>query len=250
MFDFSGKVVLVTGGSRGIGSEICRKFAGQGATVIVNYNASAGPAEELVTALKNSHPGNHRSIQFNVSDPDETTLAIEGLIKEYKRIDVLVANAGISIDGLLTRINVGDADKLWKTNVMGSIVPAKAVMKQMMKQKYGRIVFMGSVVGDMGNIGQTLYSATKGALSSATKSIAKECASRGITVNIVAPGFIETEMTGEMSEEMKEHMLNNIPVGRIGSTSDIAAGVLYLSSSEAGYITGQTLRINGGLYME
>jgi len=133
---------------------------------------------------------------------------------------------------------------------MGSIVPAKSVMKQMMKQKYGRIIFMGSVVGDMGNVGQTLYSATKGALASATKSIAKEAASRGVTVNIVAPGFIETEMTGEMSPEMRETMLNGIPVGRIGSTSDIAAGVLFLASSEAGYVTGQTLRINGGLYME
>lgn len=250
MFDFSNKIVLVTGGSRGIGSEICRKFAERGATVLVNYNASSRSAEELVFSLKSSYPGNHRTVQFNVSDPEETTLAIDGLIREYKRIDVLVANAGISIDGLLTRISMEDADKLWKTNVMGSIVPAKAVMKQMMKQKYGRIVFMGSVVGDMGNVGQTLYSATKGALSSATKSIAKEGASRGITVNIINPGYIETEMTDKLNEEIKEHMLNNIPVGRIGSTSDIAAGVLFLSSAEAGYITGQTLRINGGLYME
>ena len=250
MFDFSGKVVLVTGGSRGIGAEICRKFAIAGANVIVNYNSSPGHANDLVNWMNENYPGNHKAIQFNVSDPSETALAIENLIKEYKRIDVLVANAGISIDGLLTRIDLNDANKLWNTNVMGSIVPAKCVMKQMMKQKYGRIVFMGSVVGDMGNIGQTLYSATKGALGSATKSIAKECASRGVTVNIVSPGFIETEMTGEMSDEMKEVMLGNIPVGRIGNTSDIAAGVLYLSSSEAGYITGQTLRINGGLYME
>ena len=250
MFDFSGKVVLVTGGSRGIGAEICRRFAAQGAHVIVNYNASSGAAESLVQSLQESNPGNHKAIRFNVSDPDETSLAIEGLIKEYKRIDVLVANAGISIDGLLTRISMDDANKLWATNVMGSIVPAKSVMKQMMKQKYGRIIFMGSVVGDMGNVGQTLYSATKGALASATKSIAKEAASRGVTVNIVAPGFIETEMTGEMSQEMRETMLNGIPVGRIGNTSDIAAGVLFLASSEAGYVTGQTLRINGGLYME
>lgn len=250
MFNFKDKVVLVTGGSRGIGSEICRKFASLGATVIVNYNASSKAATELVAELTEKYPANHKAIQFNVSDSNETSLAIESIIKEYKRLDVLVANAGISIDGLLNRINNDDANKLWSTNVMGSVIPAKAVIKQMMRQKHGRIIFMGSVVGDMGNVGQTLYSATKGAVASASKSIAREYASRGITVNIVSPGFIETDMTHEMSEEMKQYMLNQIPVGRIGSTSDIAAGVIYLASDEAGYITGQTLRINGGLYME
>ncbi len=250
MFNFKDKVVLVTGGSRGIGSEICRKFASLGANVIVNYNASSKSANDLVNELNEKHPGNHRAVQFNVSDSGETSIAIENLIKEYKRLDVLVANAGISIDGLLMRLNTDDANKLWMTNVMGSIIPAKAVIKQMMKQKHGRIIFMGSVVGDMGNVGQTMYSATKGAVSSASKSIAREFANRGITVNIVSPGFIETDMTHEMSEEMKKYMLEQIPIGRIGSTEDIAAGVIYLASDEAGYVTGQTLRINGGLYME
>lgn len=250
MFNFKDRVVLVTGGSRGIGSEICRKFASLGANVIVNYNASSKSANDLVDELKEKYPGNHKAVQFNVSEPQETSFAIENIIKEYKRLDVLVANAGISIDGLLMRLNTDDASKLWSTNVMGSIVPAKSVIKQMMKQKYGRIIFMGSVVGDMGNVGQTLYSATKGAVASASKSIAREFANRGITVNVVSPGFIETDMTHEMSEEMKQYMLNQIPVGRIGSTQDIAAGVIYLASEEAGYVTGQTLRINGGLYME
>ena len=250
MFNFKDKVVLVTGGSRGIGAEICRKFAELGATVIVNYNASSKAAIDLVENMNEKNPGNHKAVQFNVSDPSETSTAIDSLIKEYKRLDILVANAGISIDGLLLRLNTEDANKLWTTNVMGSIVPAKAVMKQMMKQKNGRIIFMGSVIGDMGNVGQTMYSATKGAVGSAAKSIARECASRGITVNVVSPGFIETDMTHEMSEEMKQYTLNQIPVGRIGSTQDIAAGVIYLASDEASYITGQTLRINGGLYME
>lgn len=250
MFNFKDKVVLVTGGSRGIGSEICKKFAELGATVLVNYNASAKSATDLADDLTEKYPANHKAVQFNVSDPSETSTAIESLIKEYKRLDVLVANAGISIDGLLMRLNTEDANKLWNTNVLGSIVPAKAVIKQMMKQKHGRIIFMGSVVGDMGNVGQTAYAATKGAVSSAAKSIAREFANRGITVNVVAPGFIETDMTHEMSEEMKQYMLQQIPVGRIGSTSDIAAGVVYLASDEAGYVTGQTLRINGGLYME
>lgn len=250
MFDFKDKVVLVTGGSRGIGSEICRKFASLGATVLVNYNASAKSANDLVSELTDKFPANHRAVQFNVSDTAETTAAIEMLIKEYKRLDVLVANAGISIDGLLMRLNTDDANKLWNTNVLGSVVPAKAVIKQMMKQKHGRIIFMGSVVGDMGNVGQTLYSATKGAVASAAKSIAREFANRGITVNCIAPGFIETDMTHEMSEEVKAYMLQQIPVGRIGSTKDIAAGVIYLASDEASYVTGQTLRINGGLYME
>jgi 3-oxoacyl-[acyl-carrier protein] reductase len=250
MFNFKDKVVLVTGGSRGIGSEICRKFASLGATVLVNYNASSKSANDLVNELNEKNPANHKAVQFNVSDPGETSVAIENLIKEYKRLDILVANAGISIDGLLMRLNMDDANKLWSTNVMGSIIPAKAVIKQMMKQKHGRIIFMGSVVGDMGNVGQTMYSATKGAVASASKSIAREFANRGITVNIVAPGFIETDMTHEMSDEMKQYMLNQIPVGRIGSTEDIAAGVIYLASDEAGYVTGQTLRINGGLYME
>ena len=250
MFNFKDKVVLVTGGSRGIGSEICRKFASLGAIVLVNYNASSKSANDLVNELNEKYPANHKAIQFNVSDPGETSVVIESLIKEYKRLDVLVANAGISIDGLLMRLNTEDANKLWSTNVMGSIVPAKAVIKQMMKQKYGRIIFMGSVVGDMGNVGQTMYSATKGAVASAAKSIAREFANRGITVNVVSPGFIETDMTHEMSDEMKQYMMNQIPVGRIGSTEDIAAGVIYLASEEAGYVTGQTLRINGGLYME
>lgn len=250
MFNFKDKVVLVTGGSRGIGSEICRKFASLGATVLVNYNASSKSANDLVSELTEKYPANHKAVQFNVSDPGETSSAIESLIKEYKRLDVLVANAGISIDGLLMRLNTDDANKLWNTNVLGSVVPAKAVIKQMMKQKHGRIIFMGSVIGDMGNVGQTMYSATKGAVASAAKSIAREVANRGITVNVVAPGFIETDMTHEMSDEMKQFTLNNIPVGRIGSTEDIAAGVVYLASDEAGYITGQTLRINGGLYME
>lgn len=250
MFNFKDKVVLVTGGSRGIGSEICRKFASLGAHVIVNYNASSKSANDLVNELSEKYPGNHKAIQFNVSEPTETSSAIESLIKEYKRLDILVSNAGISIDGLLMRLNTDDANKLWMTNVMGSIVPAKAVIKQMMKQKHGRIIFMGSVVGDMGNVGQTMYSATKGAVASAAKSIAREFANRGITVNVVSPGFIETDMTHEMSDEMKKYMLDQIPVGRIGSTEDIAAGVVYLASDEAGYITGQTLRINGGLYME
>jgi 3-oxoacyl-[acyl-carrier protein] reductase len=232
MFNFKDRVVLVTGGSRGIGSEICRKFASLGATVIVNYNASSKSANDLVQELNEKYPGNYKAIQFNVSEPQETSFAIDNIIKEYKRLDVLVANAGISIDGLLMRLNTDDANKLWATNVMGSIIPAK------------------SVVGDMGNVGQTMYSATKGAVASASKSIAREFANRGITVNTVSPGFIETDMTHEMSEEMKQYMMNQIPIGRIGSTEDIAAGVIYLASEEAGYVTGQTLRINGGLYME
>lgn len=250
MFNLTGKIALVTGGSRGIGSEICRKLASMGATLIVNYNSSSASAEKLVTELIELYPAKHCAVKFNVSDPIETTTTIENLIKEYKRIDILIANAGISIDGLLLRLNTDDASKLWNTNVMGSIIPTKAVMKQMMKQKHGRIVFMGSVVGDMGNAGQTIYSATKAALGGATKSIAREYANRGITVNVINPGFIQTDMTSEMSEEAKQYITGQIPVGYIGVPEDIAAGVVYLVSDEAKYVTGQTLRINGGLYME
>jgi len=249
MFNLTGKVALVTGGSRGIGSEICVALASAGAKVIVNYNSSPGAAEAVVERIKSS--GGDASLKrFNVADTSETEGAIKDIISENIRIDILVANAGIAIDSLFLRLNTDDVNKMWDVNVMGSIVPAKAVMKQMMKQKHGRIIFMGSVVGDMGNAGQTAYSATKAALGGAAKSLAKEYGSRGITVNMINPGFIDTDMTGQMTPEARELVSSQIPVGYIGRPEDIAAGVLYLSSDEARYVTGQTLRINGGLYME
>lgn len=249
MFNLKDKVALITGGSRGIGSEICATLAAAGANVIVNYNSSPAAAETVVSNIKNSG-GNATLKKFNVANITETEGAIKEIISENGRIDILVANAGISIDSLFLRLNSDDVSKMWDVNVMGSIIPAKAVMKQMMKQKHGRIIFMGSVVGDMGNVGQTGYSATKAALGGAAKSLAKEYGSRGITVNMINPGFIETDMTGEMSQEARDLVSSQIPVGYIGAPKDIAAGVLYLSSDEARYITGQTLRINGGLYME
>jgi 3-oxoacyl-[acyl-carrier protein] reductase len=162
---------------------------------------------------------------------------------------VLVASAGISIDGLLLRLKDEDLEKLFATNVRGSIACARACSRSMMRSRWGRIVFMSSVVGEMGNVGQTAYSASKAALIGAAKSIAREYASRNLTVNVVAPGYIDTDMTSGMTPEMKEQLARLIPLGRTGAARDIASACVYLASDEAGYVTGQVLRVNGGMHM-
>jgi 3-oxoacyl-[acyl-carrier protein] reductase len=248
MFRLDGKVALVTGGSRGIGRACCELLAKQGATVIVNYVKGEAAAKEVADAIV-AAGGKAETVGFDVADSAATEKAIEEIIKRQGKLDVLVANAGISIDGLLLRLKDEDLERLWTTNVRGSIVCARAATRSMMRSKAGRIVFMSSVVGEMGNVGQTAYAATKAALIGAAKSIAREYASRNITVNVVAPGYIETDMTGTMADAMKEQLLKVIPLGRIGAARDIAAACAYLASDEAGYVTGQVLRVNGGMYV-
>ncbi len=248
MFRLDGKVALVTGGSRGIGRACCEALAESGATVIINYVKGEQAARECAEAITQKG-GKAEVVAFDVADTAATELAMEAIIKKHGKLDVLIANAGIAIDGLLLRLKDEDMDKLWNTNVRGAIQCARIASKSMMRAKTGRIIFMSSVVAEMGNAGQTAYAATKAAVIGAAKSIAREYASRNITVNVVAPGFIETDMTGSMNEQAREGVLKVIPLGRIGSARDIAAACVYLASDEAAYVTGQVLRVNGGMYV-
>jgi 3-oxoacyl-[acyl-carrier protein] reductase len=248
MFRLDGKVALVTGGSRGIGRACCEVLAEQGATVIVNYVKGEAAAREVADAIAQKG-GKAEVAGFDVADTKATEDAIEALVKKHGRLDVLVANAGIAIDGLLLRLKDEELTKLFDTNVRGAITCAKASMRTMMRAKTGRIVFMSSVVGEMGNVGQTAYAATKAALLGVTKSLAREYASRNVTVNAVAPGFIDTDMTSTMTPEMKETIAKMIPLGRTGSAREVAAAVAFLASDEAAYVTGQCLRVNGGMYV-
>jgi len=248
MFRLDGKVALVTGGSRGIGKACCEALAEQGATVVVNYVKGETAAREVAEAIK-SRGGKADIAGFDVADSKAVDAGIESIVKQQGRLDVLVANAGISIDALLLRLKDEDLDKLFATNVRGAIACARAASRSMMRARTGRIVFMSSVVGEMGNVGQTAYAATKAALIGAAKSIAREYSSRNVTANVVAPGFVDTDMTATMTAEMKEQMLKVVPLARVGTAREIAAACVYLASDEAGYVTGQVLRVNGGMYV-
>lgn len=248
MCHVAGRVALVTGASRGIGRACAEALAEQGATVIVNYVKGESAAREVADAIT-AKGGKAEISGFDVADSKAVDTAVDDIAKRHGKIDILVANAGISIDGLLLRLKDDDLDKLWATNVRGAIACARACSRGMMRARWGRIVFMGSVVGEMGNVGQTGYAATKAALMGAAKSIAREYASRNVTCNVVAPGYIDTDMTATMTPEMKEQLGKIIPLGRTGSAKDVAAACLYLASEEAGYVTGQVLSVNGGMHM-
>jgi 3-oxoacyl-[acyl-carrier protein] reductase len=248
MFQLNGKVALVTGGSRGIGRACCEALAEHGATVIVNYVKGEAQAREVADAIV-AKGGKAEIAGFDVADGKAAEAAIEEIAKRHGRLDVLIANAGIAIDGLLLRLKEEDVDRLFQINVKGSLACAKAATKIMMRAKTGRVVFLSSVVGEMGNVGQTAYAATKAAVVGAAKSIAREFASRNITVNAVAPGFIETDMTHGMTDQMKEQLHKMIPLGRTGTAREVAAACVFLASDEASYVTGQVLRVNGGMYV-
>jgi 3-oxoacyl-[acyl-carrier protein] reductase len=248
MFRLDGKIALVTGGSRGIGRACCVALAQQGATVVVNFVSGETSAREVAAEIV-SKGGTADVAGFDVADSKAVENAVDAIVKRHGRVDVLIANAGLSIDGLLLRMKDEDFDKLVATNVRGAIACARACSRSMMRARWGRIVFMSSVVGEMGNVGQTAYAATKAALLGAAKSIAREYASRSVTANVVAPGYIDTDMTSNMTPEMKEQLVKIVPLGRTGKPSDVAAACAYLASDEAGYVTGQVLRVNGGMYV-
>ncbi len=248
MFRLDQKVAIVTGGSRGIGRACALALASQGAKVIVNYVRGAEEAQKTVQAIE-AAGGAAEAACFDVSDMAATEAAIAEIGKKHGRLDVLVANAGIAIDNLVLRVKDEDLDRLFAVNVKGSIAAAKAAIKIMMRAKSGRVIFLSSIVGEMGNAGQTGYAATKAAVLGVTKSLAREYASRSITVNAVAPGFIDTEMTESINAQMKEQMLKSIPLGRTGRAEEVAACVTFLSSDEASYVTGEVLRVNGGMLM-
>lgn len=248
MFRLDRKIALVTGGSRGIGRACSEALAAQGATVIVNYVRGEEAAAQVVAAIA-AKGGAAEAIGFDVADSKAVDIAIDDVVRRHGKIDVLVANAGISIDALLLRLKDDDLERLWATNVRGAIACARTISRSMMRGRWGRIIFMSSVVGEMGNAGQTAYAATKAAVIGAARSIARELASRNVTANVVAPGYIDTDMTATMSPEHKEQLLKVVPLGRVGAAVDVAAACVYLASEEAGYVTGQVLRVNGGMYV-
>jgi 3-oxoacyl-[acyl-carrier protein] reductase len=248
MFRLEGRVALVTGGSRGIGRACCEALAAQGATVVVNYVRGETLAREIAESIA-AKGGVADVAGFDVCDSKAVDVAVEGIVKRHGKVDILVANAGIAIDGLLLRLKDEDLEKLWASNVRGAIACARAASRSMMRSRWGRIVFMSSVVGEMGNAGQTAYAATKAALIGAAKSIAREYGSRKVTANVVAPGYIDTDMTATMTPEQKQELITLVPLGRTGTPADVAAACVYLASEEAGYVTGQVLRVNGGMYV-
>ena len=243
-----GKIALVTGASRGIGRQIALKLAGQGAFVIVNYNGSAAKAEETVKEIE-AAGGRAEAVQCNVSDFEACGQMFTDVVAKHGRLDILVNNAGITRDNLLMKMSEEDFDAVISTNLKGVFNCVKHISRQMLKQRAGRIINISSVSGVLGNAGQANYCAAKAGVIGLTKSAARELASRGITVNAVAPGFITTEMTDVLSDSVKAAATEQIPMKHFGSTEDIAAAVAFLASDEAGYITGQVLSVDGGMAM-
>ncbi len=248
MTDFKNRVAIVTGGSRGIGRAIALELGRSGATVIVNYNRSAAAAEQVVAAITEAG-GVGAAVQADVSDPEQAEALIKYAKDNYDKIDVLVNNAGVTRDNLIARMKVDDFDTVMNTNLRSAWVLSKAASRLMMRARYGRIINMTSVSGIAGQAGQTNYSASKAGLIGLTKSLAREVATRGVTVNAVAPGFIETDMTKDLPQDVAEQVNAQIPLGRWGSVDDIAYAVAFLASERAGYITGAVLSVDGGLVM-
>lgn len=243
-----GKVALVTGGSRGIGKQVCLRLAAMGAKVGINYVSNASAAEQTKAEIEQAG-GSAFLAPFDVSDSSAVQKAVKEIIGTHEAIDILVNNAGITRDGLMARMKDGDWDQVLNTNLKSAFICSKAAMKTMMKKRWGRIVNMTSVIGFLGNAGQVNYAAAKAGMVGLTKSMARELASRGVTVNCVAPGYIVTDMTSELSEEIQEAIKAQIPLGTLGQAKDVAAAVAYLASPDSGYVTGQTLHVNGGMYM-
>lgn len=243
------KRALVTGGSRGIGRAVCLALAARGMRVAVNYAGNAAAAEEVVQACLRRGAPDAFAVQADVSDTEQARALVAAVTERWGGVDVLVNNAGITRDGLLMRMSEQDFDAVLATNLKGAFACMQAVMRPMMKQRWGRIVNLSSVVGLRGNLGQANYAASKAGLIGMSKSAAKELASRGITVNCVAPGFIETDMTAVLPESVRTALLGQIPLARLGAAEEVAAAVAFLASPEAAYITGQVLCVDGGMAM-
>ena len=244
----AGKVAVVTGGSRGIGRAICLRLAKMGAKVVINYVSRPEAAEETRAQVE-ALGGECVVVKFDVADTSGVQEAFKQITTESGRIDILVCNAGITRDGLLLKMKEEDWDQVMAVNLKGAFNCIKAGCRPMMKQRWGRIIIITSVVGFAGNAGQANYSAAKAGLVGLTRSTARELASRSITVNCVAPGYIDTEMTSVLPETVKEKILAEIPLSSLGTPEDIAGAVTYLASDDARYVTGQAIHVNGGMFM-
>lgn len=246
--ELSGKTALVTGAGRGIGAAIAKKLADKGATVIINYSGNDKAAQETLDDI--AADGNKAEIyKCNVADYEEVEQMIQYVVQKYKKIDILINNAGITRDGLIMRMSEKDFDDVIDVNLKGTFNCIRHVARQMIKQRCGRIVNMSSVVGIAGNAGQVNYAASKAGVIGITKSAAKELAARGITVNAIAPGYIDTDMTRVLSDDIKDGIVSQIPLKRMGQVSDIADAAVFLVSDRASYITGQVLSVDGGMNM-
>lgn len=246
--NLSGKTAIVTGGSRGIGRAIVEVLAARGANVAFTYNSNEAAANEVVAAI-DSRGGKVSAYKVDVALGHDVQTLIDGVIREHSTIDILVNNAGVTKDGLLMRMSENDWDQVLDTNLKGVFLTTKAAIRQMMAQKRGKIINLTSVVALSGNAGQANYCASKAGVIGFTKSIAREVASRGITVNAIAPGYIETDMTNKLNVQQREVMLSKVPLKRAGRPEDIAMAVAFLASDEADYITGQTIVVDGGMAM-
>lgn len=243
------KRALVTGGSRGIGRAICLALAARGMRIAVNYAGNAAAAEDVVQECLRRGAPDAFAVQADVSDAQQARALVSAVTERWGGVDVLVNNAGITRDGLLMRMSEEDFDAVLATNLKGAFACMQAVMRPMMKQRWGRVVNLSSVVGLRGNAGQANYASSKAGLIGLTKSAAKELAGRGVTVNCVAPGFIETDMTAVLPESVRAALLGQIPQARLGTAEEVAAAVAFLASPEAAYITGQVLSVDGGMAM-
>lgn len=246
--DYSGRTVLVTGGTRGIGRAIVEAFADAGARVAFTYRSSTEEASALVDAL-NERGVEAISLQGDVADPETAQSHVEAVLDRWDTLDVLVNNAGITRDGLMLRLKEEDWDAVIDTNLKGVFNFCKAAYRPMMRQQEGSIVNISSVVGTTGNAGQTNYAASKAGIVGFSKSLAKELGSRNVTVNVVAPGYVQTDMTDALDDETQEAILDAVPLDRLAEPEEIASSVLFLASPAAGYVTGHVLHVNGGLSM-
>lgn len=244
----TGKVAIVTGASRGIGRQIALTLAENGAVVIVNYNGSAERAAEVVDQIRQSG-GTAESMQCDVADYRESEAMVGDVLKKYGRVDILVNNAGVTRDDLIVRMTEEEYDTVMDTNLKGAFHMIRHLSRNFMKQRSGKIINISSVSGVIGNAGQANYAASKAGLIGLTKSVARELASRRVCVNAVAPGFIGTEMTEAMPEQIREKAAGQIPLGRMGSPADVAGAVLFLAGAQSDYITGQVLCVDGGMAM-